>query len=308
MTSHELERLLHAVRDGRLAPAAAARKLRGAPFEDLGFAKVDTHRAVRCGFAEVVYCPGKTATRLAAIARTILARGHDLLATRAERAAYAAIRRVARDAQWHEDARCVTVRRHAEPPPPGFILVLSAGTSDVPVAEEARVTAESLGNQVKTLYDVGVAGIHRLLGQTALLQEANVLVVVAGMEGALASVVGGLVDRPVIGVPTSVGYGASFGGVAPLLTMLNSCAAGVSVVNIDNGFGAGYVASLINRVAKGHEGREHEGPRRTGTRRATKHGNTKGHEAREHEGPRSTGTRRATKDGNTKGHEGPRRH
>ncbi|MBI3269781.1 MAG: nickel pincer cofactor biosynthesis protein LarB [Planctomycetes bacterium] len=249
MKPADLRQLLDDVRDGRVSPDEAASRLRHAPFEDLGFAKVDTHRALRCGFAEVIYCAGKTPERIAAIARTILERDHDLLATRVDKAAWRALRRVARDAELHEDARCVTVRRRPAPPPPGRILVLSAGTSDIPVAEEARVTAESLGNAVDTLYDVGVAGIHRLFGHADLLRKANVLVVVAGMEGALASVVGGLVDRPVIAVPTSVGYGASFGGVAALLAMLNSCAAGVTVVNIDNGFGAGYAAALVNRAA-----------------------------------------------------------
>lgn len=246
--------LLHLLREverGRVKPDEALRRLRSLPTEDLGFARVDHHRALRCGFPEVIFCTGKTPAQIARIARSICEAGTPLLATRADRAAFAAIRRAVPGARYHAVARCVTAgspkagsaRRGSRVAPD--VALLSAGTSDIPVAEEARVTAETLGCRVEPIYDVGVAGIHRLLGHTASLQKARAVIVVAGMEGALASVVGGLVDRPVIAVPTSIGYGASFGGIAPLLTMLNSCAAGVAVVNIDNGFGAGYLAALI---------------------------------------------------------------
>ncbi len=248
MDPDALRRLLEQVRSGRLATAEAVRRLRHLPFVDLEFSKVDTHRALRCGFPEVVFCPGKTPAQVGRIAREILRHGGDLLATRATPAQARAIRRVAPRATVHRAARTVTARSRKPGPPEGLVLVVAAGTSDLPIAEEARITAEMLGARVETLYDVGVAGIHRLLHHVARLQQARALVVVAGMEGALASVVGGLVDRPVIAVPTSVGYGASFGGVAALLAMLNSCAAGVSVVNIDNGFGGGFAAALINRA------------------------------------------------------------
>jgi len=248
-----LQSLLRQVRAGKLSVLEAMTRLRGLTFDDLGFAKVDHHRALRCGFPEVIFCQGKTPDEAAKIAQSILKSGGDLLATRATPEYYDAIRRHSPDAVYHQKARCIVVKRCSGPKPKGRILVICAGTSDIPVAEEARVTAEVMDNNVTTLYDVGVAGIHRLLSSHKELQEANVLVVVAGMEGALASVVGGLVARPVVAVPTSVGYGASFGGIAPLLTMLNSCAAGVTVVNIDNGFGAGYVASLINRTGMSRE-------------------------------------------------------
>jgi NCAIR mutase (PurE)-related protein len=221
--------------------------LRLQPFENLSFARVDNHRGVRCGFPEVIFCQGKEPGDLTAIARAILKRSNYLLATRADQRAFNAIRRATRRAEYHERGRCVTVCKTKLPQYAGKILVISAGTADIPVAEEAKVTAEMLGHQVETLYDVGVAGIHRLLGEVKRITTADCIVVVAGMEGALASVVGGLADSPVIAVPTSIGYGASFGGIAPLLTMLNSCAAGVAVVNIDNGFGAGYMSALITR-------------------------------------------------------------
>jgi len=222
------------------------RELRDLPFRELGFATVDHHRALRCGFPEVIYCRGKTTAQIVAIAREILARDSDLLATRATPEIHKAIRKVERRATWHEAARCVTVGGRP-PGGRGYVLVISAGTADIPVAEEARVTAEAMGARVRTLYDVGVAGLHRLLAHRSLIMDARVLVVVAGMEGALPSVVGGLVRRPVIAVPTSVGYGANFEGLAPLLGMLNSCASGVTAVNIDNGFSAGYTAALIAR-------------------------------------------------------------
>ncbi len=248
MEQKALSELLENFRAGRVTLDECLARLRSMPFEDLGFAKIDHHRAIRCGFPEVIFCEGKSVQQTKAIAERIVARGSNLLATRASRDTMAALAELFADAQVNDMARTVAVVRTPAERPPGTIAVVCAGTSDLPVAEEARVTAEVMGNETVTVYDAGVAGIHRLLAHTAPLQRANVIVVVAGMEGALASVVGGLVDKPVIAVPTSVGYGASFKGLAPLLTMLNSCAAGVSVVNIDNGFGAGYIASLINRV------------------------------------------------------------
>jgi hypothetical protein len=242
----KLRTLLERFRSRKIGEDALLRELRGLPFQELDFAKVDHHRALRCGFPEVIFSRGKTVSQVAGIAKAILARGNDLLATRATREIHKAIRKIDRRARWHEQARCVTAGG-VPPSGKGYVLVMSAGTADIPVAEEARVTAEALGARVRTLFDVGVAGIHRLLSHRQLIMEARVVVVVAGMEGALASVVGGLVRRPVIAVPTSVGYGANFEGLATLLAMLNSCAAGVTTVNIDNGFGAGYTAALIAR-------------------------------------------------------------
>jgi len=220
-------------------------------FEDLGFVKLDHHRAVRCGFPEVIFCPGKSPEQVREIADRLLEAGGPVLATRADPEVARALQELDGRAVYHEAARAVVIE--AEPPCQrvGMVAVLSAGTADIPVAEEARITADLMGAQTHPFYDVGVAGLHRLLRYQNELQRATVLVVVAGMEGALASVVGGLVQAPVIAVPTSVGYGASFQGLAPLLTMLNSCAAGVAVVNIDNGFGAGYLAGLINRAVVG---------------------------------------------------------
>jgi len=241
--------LLNGVKAGETTVEAAVEALAGLPFADLGYARVDTHRALRCGFPEVIFCQGKRPEQVREIATRLLEGSGRLLATRADAAAFAAVREAAPDARWHEQARAITVDR-SPADPAGLVVILSAGTADEPVAEEARVTAEALGAKTETVYDCGVAGIHRLLAEQPLLDRANALVVVAGMEGALASVVGGLVRRPVVAVPTSVGYGASFSGLAPLLTMLNSCAAGVTVVNIDNGFGGGYSAALMNRLAE----------------------------------------------------------
>lgn len=236
------------MRAGRLSVAEAMARLRALPFEDLGFAKVDTHRELRTGFPEVIYCAGKTVEQIVEIARRIVARHHVALATRCSPEACTAVQEAFPRAVYHEAARIVVIGR---PPRPSGrarpIAVVSAGTADLPVAEEAAVTAQTMGCRVERIYDVGVAGIHRLLMHREALERARVVVVVAGMEGALASVVGGLVSAPVIAVPTSVGYGASFHGLAALLTMLNSCAAGVAVVNIDNGFGAGYFAALLVR-------------------------------------------------------------
>lgn len=250
--------ILEAVRDGRVAPDAALRDLGGLDVAELtaggpAFARVDHHRAVRCGFPEVVYAPGKTPDQIAAIAVQVLSRSDRLLVTRLDAPQIAALREAAPDATIHERARAATVERRvrAEDEVAGRVVVLSAGTADEPVAEEARVTSSAMGAAAEPLYDCGVAGLHRLLKVLPKLRSADAIVVVAGMEGALPSVVGGLVDVPVIAVPTSVGYGASFEGVGPLLTMLNSCAAGVAVVNIDNGFGAGYLAAVIARKCAG---------------------------------------------------------
>jgi NCAIR mutase (PurE)-related protein len=244
-----IKKLLEDVKKGKLTPAEAYSKLKHLPYEDLGFAKVDHHRHMRKGFPEVIYCPGKTLDQIAKIAKRIADNGHDLLATRADEKTFRAIKRVIRNAKYNKVARIVTAKRdeRREMRDGKDILIISAGTADIPVAEEAAATAEFLGNKVEKLYDVGVAGIHRLLGNLKIINKANVIIVVAGMEGALASVVGGLVDKPVIAVPTSVGYGASFKGLSALLTMMNSCAPGVAVVNIDNGFGAGCMASIINK-------------------------------------------------------------
>ena len=250
MDSQRLRKLLEAVACGDLSPNEAAQRLRHMPFEDLGFAKLDHHRAIRCGFPEVIFCQGKTLEQVAAIVDRMVEQGSTVLATRASADVYEAVHAGHPEAIYHESARAIVIRG-AEPGETldGVVALVSAGTSDQPVAEEARVTAEVMGCRVETFYDVGVAGIHRLLAYSEALSKAAVVVVVAGMEGALASVVGGLVEGPVIAVPTSVGYGASFSGLAPLLTMLNSCAAGVGVVNIDNGFGGGYLAALILRAA-----------------------------------------------------------
>jgi pyridinium-3,5-biscarboxylic acid mononucleotide synthase len=252
MTPSTIRQLLDGVSNGTLDPEAAATQIvaamREAPFEDLGFARVDHHRVLRQGFPEVILGVGKTPAQIAAIAQRIVSHGHALLVTRAQREAWDAVRTVLPNAQYHEQARAITLRQGEIPAGRGTVLIACAGTSDIPVAEEACVTAELMGNCVDRLYDVGVAGLHRLISEQSRLQSARVVIVVAGMEGALPSVVAGLVAVPVIAVPTSVGYGASFGGMAALLAMLNSCANGVSVVNIDNGFGAGCIASLINHL------------------------------------------------------------
>jgi NCAIR mutase (PurE)-related protein len=252
MTDSELQQLLASVKAGSVAPddawARIAGAMRAAPFDDLGFARVDTHRERRQGFPEVILGIGKTPAQIAAIAERLIRHGQALLVTRATPEAFDAVQQVVADAVYHPEARTITSRRGDIPPGRGTVLIACAGTSDLPVAEEAAVTAELMGNTVDRLYDVGVAGLHRLLSEQPRLQTARVVIVVAGMEGALPSVVAGLVKVPVIAVPTSIGYGASFGGVAALLGMLNSCANGVAVVNIDNGFGAGAMASLINHL------------------------------------------------------------
>jgi len=250
MDRDRLEALLLDIKAGRVPVDEALRRLRSFPYDDLGFAKLDTHRSLRTGFSEAIFCKGKSLEQIAQIAQRLSERTGPVLATKADRDAYEAIRRVRPDAVYHELARMVVIGPPRETKSAKPILVVSAGTADFPIVEEATVTAETMGNVVERLHDVGVAGVHRLLDNRAKLDAANVIIVVAGMEGALASVVGGLVNKPVIAVPTSVGYGASFDGLAALLAMLNSCAPGVVVVNIDNGFGAGYYASMINQLAE----------------------------------------------------------
>jgi NCAIR mutase (PurE)-related protein len=249
MTSADALRLLDQFRSGKVSRDKVLRAFQCEPVADLGFAQVDTHRALRKGFPEVIFGAGKTPQQVVKIAERLVKHGQPVLVTRVTTDHARAVKRKFKKAVHHEVARCVTIVKQPLPNRPGCIGVICAGTSDLPVAEEAAVTAEVMGNRVERLFDVGVAGLHRLLNRMDLLRQCNVLVVAAGMEGALPSVVGGLVDKPVIAVPTSVGYGASFGGIAALLGMLNSCASGVTVVNIDNGFGAGYAASQMNALA-----------------------------------------------------------
>jgi NCAIR mutase (PurE)-related protein len=248
MDRNKIEALLNEVREGRTQVPDALDRLKDLPFEDIGFAKLDHHRALRTGMPEVIFAAGKTAAQVAAIFARMALAGGNVLATRATREMYDAVLAVESRAEFHETARVITLMQTAAAPGKGSIAVVCAGTSDLPVAEEAVVTARLMGNTVELIADVGVAGIHRLLAQKQVLQSARVLIVCAGMEGALPTVVGGLVNAPVLAVPTSVGYGASFGGIAALLGMLNTCSPNVSVVNIDNGFGAACIASLINRM------------------------------------------------------------
>jgi hypothetical protein len=256
MEEARLRRLLDRVAGGKLGVAEAFERLKVLPFEDLGFAKVDHHRAIRRGFPEVIFCEGKTAAEIVKIAKNVTARGSNLLATRCDPALFRKISPVLRGAVYHREGRLFAIER-VKAKRLGLVAVVSGGTSDRPVAEEAALTAQYLGCAVDRLYDVGVAGIHRLLSSWERIRAADCIVVVAGMEGALASVVAGIADAPLIAVPTSVGYGASFGGLAALLTMLNSCAGGVTVVNIDNGFGAGYAAAtIIRRASAGIAGAE----------------------------------------------------
>lgn len=243
-----LIKLLKDVKSGKTSVDKAMDGLKNFPFEELHFAKLDHHRGIRTGHPEVIYCQGKDKKHLVMIFEKLLKKNKNVMGTRATKEDFELVRRNIPDAVYHEAARIISVDRGKIKKQGGIIAVITAGTSDIPVAEEAAVTAEKLGNEVLRIYDVGVAGIHRLFATMGKIKKANVLVVVAGMEGALASVVGGLVDKPVIAVPTSIGYGASFGGLAALLAMLNSCASGVGVVNIDNGFGAGFLASKINKI------------------------------------------------------------
>ena len=248
MNADSIRKLFEQVRSGKVTPDDAVERLRHLPFEDLGFAKVDHHRRLRAGMPEVIFGQGKTPAQLTGIFERLAKHGGNILATRADAKQFAAVKKKLRRVAYHDKARAITLVQDEAVYGKGTIAIVSAGTSDIPVAEEAVVTAEIMGNAVQRLYDVGVAGIHRLLAHREVLAKARVVIVCAGMEGALPSVVGGLVGVPVIAVPTSVGYGAAFQGMAALLGMMNSCASNVSVVNIDNGFGAGYVASLINRL------------------------------------------------------------
>lgn len=247
MEENQIKDLLKAVKDGEVNIEAAMGKLKDLPFEDIGYAKIDHHRSLRNGYPEVIFCEGKAIEHIVGIVERMLLRDCNILATRASKEVYEAVSQITDLAEYHEQSRLIIIRKTEIKTTKHKILIATGGTSDISVAEEAALTAEILGNSVERLYDVGVAGIHRLLSNRELLAQASVVIAVAGMEGALASVVGGLVDVPVIAVPTSIGYGANFGGLAALLAMLNSCASGISVVNIDNGFGAGYLASTMNR-------------------------------------------------------------
>lgn len=249
MNMDALKELLEGVKSGQMPVVRALDTLKDLPYQDLGYAMVDHHRALRSGHPETIFSQGKTVDQVVGIARRLLEKDTNIMATRADRRVYEALKTVCDRVEFHEAARIVVMNRKPAATTRTTILVMCAGTSDIPVAEEAAVTAETMGNRVERLTDVGVAGIHRLLSNRQKIQAASVLVVVAGMDGALPSVTAGLTDKPVIAVPTSIGYGASFGGLAALLTMLNSCANGVTVVNIDNGYGAGYAASMINRIA-----------------------------------------------------------
>ena len=246
----KLRLMLERLKLGEVTVDEVLKNLKNLPYEDLGFARIDNHRSLRRGVPEVIYCQGKTNKQVAEIARHMLKNGSNVMGTRADLKTFKEVQLIASDAIYYETARIFTIERRKVVKNKGTIVVVTAGTSDIPVAEEAVVTAQVFGNPVQRLYDVGVAGIHRLLMNMEVLQSAQVIIVVAGMEGALASVVGGLVDKPVVAVPTSVGYGANFQGLSALLAMLNSCAGGVSVVNIDNGFGAAYVAHQINRLGE----------------------------------------------------------
>lgn len=248
MNKREIWELLESVKQSDIAVEDACKLLEDLPYQELGFAKLDHHRELRVGYPEVIYCEGKTAEQVKTIVPFLLAKGNNLLATRATPDMYDAVKDVCEAARYNPLGRTITVRQKNTPLTNSYIAIVAAGTSDLPVVEEAAETATLLGNRVEKVIDVGVAGIHRLFSKLDVIRGARVVIVIAGMEGALASVVGGLVDKPVIAVPTSVGYGANFGGLAALLSMLNSCASGVSVVNIDNGFGAAYSASLINQL------------------------------------------------------------
>ncbi len=249
MNAKDLEKLLTEVKTGQTTVDDALEALRNFPYSDLGFARIDHHREIRTGYPEIIYCAGKTVEQVKEIFRVMSAMENNVIGTRANKEMFEAVKTAVPEAVYFEIARIISFQKKKPEPPESRIAVITAGTSDMPVAEEAAVTAELLGNNVFRLYDAGVAGIHRLVDKLPDIRSCKVVIVIAGMEGALASVVGGLVDKPVIAVPTSVGYGASFGGISALLAMLTSCSTGVTVVNIDNGFGAGFSASMINRMA-----------------------------------------------------------
>jgi len=247
MTPENIRQILEAVREGKQEVNSALEQLKDLPFTDMGFAKIDNHRQLRTGYPEVIFCAGKTIEQSEEIIRMMYQRKSNILATRVQESLWQRIQALYPEAEYNQGARTITIRRNTVSLTSTYISIVTAGTADIPVAEEAAVTADLFGNRVERIYDVGVAGIHRLYSRIELIRGGRVIVAVAGMEGALPGVIGGLVDKPVIAVPTSVGYGANFNGLSALLTMLNSCAAGISVVNIDNGFGAGYLASLINK-------------------------------------------------------------
>lgn len=248
MDKQSLENLLKAIKEDKVSINDALEELTTLPFTDLGYAKIDNHRELRNGYPEVIYCEGKSTEQVVGIIENMLLRNENILATRATEEMYNAVLSICDDAKFNKIGRTITIEKSTKKVSDSYIAIVTAGTSDIPVGEEAAITCEIFGNRVERVYDVGVAGIHRLFDRLDILRGAKVLIVIAGMEGALASVVGGLVDKPIIAVPTSVGYGAHFNGLAPLLTMLNSCASGVTVVNIDNGFGAAYTASMINKL------------------------------------------------------------
>lgn len=248
MDEKELRKLLEEIKNGNIEINQGIEKLKDMPYTELGYANIDNHRELRVGYPEVIYGAGKTIAQIKGIVEFMLTKGSNILITRIDYNIYNAVKAICSDAQYFEDARIIFIKRKDVEISSTYIAVVTAGTSDIPVAEEAAVTAEAFGNKVERIYDVGVAGIHRLFSRMDSIRGAKVVIVIAGMEGALASVVGGLVDKPVIAVPTSIGYGANFGGLSALLSMLNSCSSGVSVVNIDNGFGAGYLGSMINRL------------------------------------------------------------
>ena len=248
MNSEEMKNFLKSIKNGDISIEDGVDKLKDLPYSDLGFAKIDNHRELRVGYPEVIYCEGKTVEQIRDIVSLMLTKDVNILGTRASRTMYEGVKEVCNDAQYNELARTIFIKRKEVELPSTYIAVVTGGTSDMSVAEEAAITAEIFGNKVERIYDVGVAGILRLFENLDVIRRARVVITVAGMEGALTSVVGGLVDKPVIAVPTSVGYGANFKGLSALLCMLNSCSSGVSVVNIDNGFGAGYLASIINKL------------------------------------------------------------
>ncbi|PIH03858.1 nickel pincer cofactor biosynthesis protein LarB [Clostridium combesii] len=248
MNTEDIKKLLLDIKSDKISLEDGVDILQDLPFKDLGYAKIDNHREMRVGYPEVIYCAGKTVDQIKGIIEFMLTKENNILGTRATKEAYEEVKKICPEAEYNELARTIVIKKREVKSKGGYIAVVTAGTSDIPVSEEAAVTAEIFGNKVERIYDVGVAGIHRLFDKLGLIRGARVIVVAAGMEGALASVVGGLVDKPVIAVPTSIGYGANFQGLSALLSMLNSCASGVSVVNIDNGFGAGYLASMINNL------------------------------------------------------------
>ncbi len=248
MDRAHLKEILELIKNDNISIDDGVEKLAELPFTDLGYAKIDNHRALRVGYPEIIYCAGKTIEQVVGIVKNMSSGNSNILGTRASKEMYEEVLKVCPEAKYNELAKTITVEKEAIKKTDSYIAIVTAGTSDIPVAEEAAITAEIFGNEVKRIYDVGVAGIHRLFNRIDVIRGAKVVIVIAGMEGALASVVGGMIDKPLIAVPTSIGYGANFNGLSALLTMLNSCASGVSVVNIDNGFGAGYNASMINKL------------------------------------------------------------